>query len=56
MAERFGAWKERKDEERKKNAFDMGGGHSGRHGGDHRSFSDKFGGRGGRRGGFGSDF
>lgn len=29
MADRFGAWKERKDEERKRNAMDAGGGRSG---------------------------
>lgn len=50
MSERFAAWKERKDEERQRNAADMGGGFRGRGGGR--------GGRGGRRGddgfGFGS--
>lgn len=29
MAERYGAWKERKDEERKRNQIDAGGGRGG---------------------------
>lgn len=52
MSERYAAWKERKDEERQRNAADMGGGFGGRGG--------RGGGRGGRRGdldgGFGGGF
>uniref|UniRef100_A0A0N8BTU9 RNA helicase n=1 Tax=Daphnia magna TaxID=35525 RepID=A0A0N8BTU9_9CRUS len=64
MAERFAAWKERKDEERQRNAADMGGGGGfrGRGGGGGRGGrrGDRDGGFGGgfgsRRGGFGRDF
>ena len=55
MAERFNAFKERKEEERKRNAIDIGSAGGGRsyggRGGSHGGF-----GGGGKRGAFGRDF